>query len=144
MRRTTLSSPSTIDLVTGETYRFTVPTAPPTARVARDLLGVVLAGTQPPGLVDDARVCVSDAVTHMIPRTPDPIDIEVTLRGPDVWVSVGTTSSGGRVKVYEPRSVEGRRCLRIMRSLAAESGETWTWGEGRQLVGKQVWFRLRG
>lgn len=48
----------------GERYRLIAPNTATAPRVARDFVGTLLRTTEHPGLVDDARLCVSEVVSN--------------------------------------------------------------------------------
>ncbi|WP_326704505.1 ATP-binding protein [Streptomyces cyaneofuscatus] len=56
----------------GESYRLTLPNTAAAPRIARDFLTSLLGVSRHPGLVDDARLCVTELVTnaHCHTRTP--------------------------------------------------------------------------
>ncbi|MCC3774607.1 hypothetical protein [Streptomyces sp. UNOB3_S3] len=146
MRTATLRSPGTTCAITAgtEAYRFVTPATLPSVRVARDVVRAVLAATASPlsaTLIEDARLCVSDAVTYMIPRILGPLAVEITLLPPHLVVAVGTDNPHGAPVEYGRRPDDHPR-LTLLRRLGAASGVTWTWGAGHEVVGKRVWFEL--
>ncbi|MFF4156086.1 hypothetical protein [Streptomyces sp. NPDC001678] len=146
MRTAMLRTPDTTrDATAGtEAYRFVTPATPPSVRVARDVVRAVLTATASPppaALIEDARVCVSDAVTYMIPRILGPLAVEIMLLPPRVVVAVGTDNPEGAPVEYGRRPDDHPR-LTLLRRLGAASGVTWTWGAGHQVTGKRVWFEL--
>ncbi|MEU3353538.1 hypothetical protein [Streptomyces sp. NPDC037389] len=141
MRTATLRSPDAA-YATADSYRFIAPAIPASARVARDVVrAVLLTTTVPAVLIEDARVCVSDAVTYMIPRLLGPLAVEITLIRPRVVVAVGTDNPQGTPVEYGRRPDDHPR-LTLLRRLGAASGVTWTWGAGHHVIGKRVWFEL--
>ncbi|MGW9303584.1 ATP-binding protein [Streptomyces cyaneofuscatus] len=48
----------------GESYRLTLPNTAAAPRIARDFLTSLLGVSRHPGLVDDARLCVTELVTN--------------------------------------------------------------------------------
>ncbi|MFE0047447.1 ATP-binding protein [Streptomyces albireticuli] len=131
------------------TYRLTAPAAADTVRVAREFVRAILTATEHSDLIDAARVCVSDAVTAVLPRARDGVvTVEVYVRPGRVIVKAGE-ASGARRRHRETRTrSEPERGLVLIRKLSHASGVEWARG-GRSCKGagkgfKEVWFELRG
>ncbi|KJY41443.1 hypothetical protein VR41_12640 [Streptomyces sp. NRRL B-1568] len=136
---------STFSSTTGDqalSDKFTVSADWLAPKVARDRIALFLESSGRPDLVDDARVCVSDAVTYMMPRILGPIAVEATLSASHLAVSVGTDVANQRQGEGQPRTVEGYPRLRLAGRLADESGITWTYSPAHKVICKQVWFKL--
>ncbi|MEV1048026.1 ATP-binding protein [Streptomyces sp. NPDC049916] len=129
----------------GESYRLTLPNTANAPRLARDFLTSLLRLSRHPGLVDDARLCVTELVTnaHRHTRTPL-IRVHVTVNRKRVTVAV-TDDGGPAGTPFTPASRpdperESGRGLVLVESLALAWG-TGTGGErypGRTVV----WFTL--
>ncbi|NEE44787.1 ATP-binding protein, partial [Streptomyces sp. SID8455] len=65
-------TPVQLNPLGGESYRLTLPNTANTPKLARDFLTSLLRVSRHPGLVDDARLCVTELVTnaHRHTRTP--------------------------------------------------------------------------
>lgn len=125
----------------GERYRLTVPNTPLAPRVARDFVGTLLRTTEHPGLVDDARLCVSEVVSNAHRHTRSPlirVDVTVNLRQATVYVTDG--EPGRLPKPGTAPDAESGRGLVIVESLAGRWGTTTRGGRARGA--KTVWFVL--
>lgn len=73
----------------GEGYRLSLPNTARSAGIARDFVTSLLTGTPHSGIVDDARLCVTEVVSnaHRHTRTPL-IRVHVTVGQEQVTVSV--------------------------------------------------------
>ncbi|MFI8433550.1 ATP-binding protein [Streptomyces sp. NPDC079020] len=60
----TATTPVPINPLGGETYRLTLPNTAGAAKIARDFVTSLLDISRHPGLVDDARICVTEVVTN--------------------------------------------------------------------------------
>lgn len=147
---TTTASPPPIGPLGGETYRLTLPGTASAARVARDFVTSLLVVSRHPGLVDDARLCVTEVVTnaHRHART-SLIGVHVTVDRELVTVAVSDdmpwtapvagSKPGGPLR---GRAMEGGWGLFLLEELAA------AWGS--DVCGccaprhKTVWFTLTG
>ncbi|MFI8353083.1 ATP-binding protein [Streptomyces cyaneofuscatus] len=81
----------------GESYRLILPNTAAAPRIARDFLTSLLHLSRHPGLVDDARLCVTELVTnaHCHTRTPL-IGVHVAVNRKRVTVAV--SDDGGPVR----------------------------------------------
>ncbi|WP_171165245.1 hypothetical protein [Streptomyces sp. I05A-00742] len=124
------------------TYRFSLPARATTPRLARDVVRVVL-NADHATLVDDARLCVSDAVTAVLSGTASPhVHVDVFVDRDRVVLAVldaDRTRDGRR----RPSSGEALR-LPLVRRLSAASGVTWEWDAEHRVMGRRVWFALDG
>ncbi|MFI9203605.1 ATP-binding protein [Streptomyces sp. NPDC053048] len=127
-----------------ETYRLIAPVAPGTARLAREFVTASLVAAERQPLIENARICVSDAVANVVrhARVPE-LSVEVTVRAASVIVGV-RDDDPGRLPwpAARPHGECGGRGLTLVRRLSHASGIRWVWDE-LTLVGKQVWFELR-
>jgi anti-sigma regulatory factor (Ser/Thr protein kinase) len=123
-------------------YRLSAPNSYAAPKVVRDMVAGVLVATEHPGLVDIARVCVSDLVTNVVVHTQVLVlTVEVTVRRNQVVVSVRDDDPDGRPY---PRKAEADdesgRGLLMIQGLADNWGVTWIGGPAP--IGKCVWFEL--
>ncbi|MFI9308360.1 ATP-binding protein [Streptomyces triculaminicus] len=124
---------------------MTVPAAPPAARLAREFVTAALVAADQRLLIESARICVSDTVANVVrhARVPE-LTVEVTVHADRVVVAARDDDPA---RLPWPRrgceNEEGGRGLTLVRRLSHASGVTWVW-DGLELVGKQVWFELRG
>ncbi|MFI9200340.1 ATP-binding protein [Streptomyces sp. NPDC053048] len=129
----------------GECYSLTAPAAPTTARLAREFVTAALVAADRRLLIEPARICVSDTVANVVrhARVPE-LTVELTAGANGVVVAVRDDDPGRLPWPRRPGEFgEGGRGLTLVRHLAHASGVTWVW-DGLELVGKQVWFELRG
>ncbi|MEU3352599.1 ATP-binding protein [Streptomyces sp. NPDC037389] len=127
-----------------ETYLLSAPVAPGTARLAREFVtaSLVAAGRWP--LIENAQICVSDAVANVVrhARVPELV-VQVSVHPGRVVVAVRDDDPGRPPWPRQPYAGGGdAKGLALLRRLAHASGVTWVWDELRP-VGKQVWFELR-
>ncbi|AZQ71594.1 ATP-binding protein [Streptomyces luteoverticillatus] len=129
----------------GDRYTLTAPTAPSTARLAREFVTATLVAAERRLLIEPARLCVSDTVANVVrhARVPE-LTVEMTVRAENVVVAVRDDDPG---RLPWPRQAVGERGgdgrgLALVRRLSHASGVTWVW-DGLDVVGKQVWFELR-
>ena len=96
-----------------------------------------------PGIVDNARVCVSDVATNVLRHTDVPVlAVEVSVLRDRVVVGVRDSDPGGRPRVGKPsEQAESGRGLLLVQSLAHAWGVSWTGGLAP--TGKRVWVELR-
>jgi hypothetical protein len=125
------------------TYRLSAPNDSSAPKIARDLLTAILTTADHTGMLDSARVCVSDVVTNVLRHTAVPsLSLDVSVDAERVIVGVHDSDPCGRPRA-RPASAEreGGRGLLIVQRLAHTWGVTRTGG----LVpdGKRVWFELR-
>ncbi|MEV4433238.1 ATP-binding protein [Streptomyces sp. NPDC049585] len=129
-------------VVAPECYRMTVPVAPGTARLAREFVTASLVAVERRLLIENARICVSDAVAHVVRQgRVREVSVELTVRKGRVVVAV-RDDDPGRPPWPRPEGAGRTSGLALMRRLAHASGVTWVW-DGLSIVGKQVWFELR-
>lgn len=144
MSTATLRGPSpNYDYVQAERYRITGPAVPSTAKLARDCVRAALAVTGHPCLIDPARVCVSDAVAHVLPlMSGSTLTVDVTVNRSRVIITVGDedrdSRSSRRTMWRETDMAPG---LRLLWRLTHAAGVTRTWR--RPGIGTSVWFELR-
>ncbi|WP_327709460.1 ATP-binding protein [Streptomyces sp. NBC_00464] len=125
----------------GERYRLVAPNTPAAPRVTRDFVGTLLRTTGHPGLVDDARLCVSEVVSNAYRHTSSArIRVDVTVNRRQVMVYVTDDAPGLLPKPGAEPHAEGGRGLVIVESLTDRWGTT-TRG-GRVRTAKTVWFVL--
>ncbi|WP_370420310.1 hypothetical protein AB8O64_19680 [Streptomyces sp. QH1-20] len=142
MSTATLYSPRTNDYVQAEHYRITGPATPSTAKLARDSVRAVLAVTRRPRLIDAARVCVSDAVAHVLPLMSGPVlTVDMSVHPSRVIISVGDACRDSRSsRRTMRREMDAEPVLRLLCRLTHAAGVTRTWNNGR--IATQVWFEL--
>ncbi|MFB7917903.1 ATP-binding protein [Streptomyces sp. NPDC056061] len=130
----------------GETYRLTLPNTAAAPRIARDFVTSLLNVNRHPGLVDDARLCVSEVVTNAHQHTCSPlIRVQVTV-GPDrVTIQVADNAPAAPTTLGVPYArTDGEHGwgLFLVNRLAL------TWGAnvlgGHAPGRKTVWFVLGG
>jgi anti-sigma regulatory factor (Ser/Thr protein kinase) len=121
---------------------MSAPRTPTTPRVVRDWAVQLCLEARFETLVDDARLCVSEAVANAVTHTRTTLVIaDLTLRAHDIIVSVYDDSPlpvplpGG---LYSEE--ERGRGLHIVEQLSAQWGTTFF--GGFPVTGKAVWFRL--
>ncbi|MFE9461847.1 ATP-binding protein [Streptomyces californicus] len=128
----------------GELYRLTLPNTAGAARLARDFVASLLDLSRHTGLVDDARICVTELVTnaHRHTRT-SLIHVDATVNRRRVTITV--TDEGG--PLAGPLSVlragpeqEHGRGLALVQNLALAWGTEN--GGPQQPERKAVWFTL--
>ncbi|MET9642235.1 hypothetical protein [Streptomyces syringium] len=62
------------------TYRLVAPAVPTSARLAREFVSAALVAADRRPLIENARVCVSDAVTNVVQHARVPVlAVEVTV-----------------------------------------------------------------
>ncbi|MFJ6463487.1 ATP-binding protein [Streptomyces sp. NPDC091387] len=125
----------------GERYRLVAPNTPLAPRVARDFVGALLRSTEHPGLVDDARLCVSEVVSNAHRHTRAArIRVDVTVSGCQVMVYVTDDEPGRLPRQGVAPHAESGRGLFIVESLTDRWGTTTRGGRVRNA--KTVWFVL--
>ncbi|MEU5424041.1 hypothetical protein AB0H73_00295 [Streptomyces olivoreticuli] len=146
MSTATLRSPrTTTEYESGCTYQLTAPAHPATARVAREFVRAVLLSHDHARLVDNALVCVSDAVakTHRHAKGPN-LSVEVNARTDRVNLYVRDGSLTGAPVPRELRTEDERDpLLTLVRCLSSASGVTWLWNETHRAMTARVWVELR-
>ncbi|UZI30348.1 ATP-binding protein [Streptomyces sp. VB1] len=128
----------------GEIYRLTLPNTASAPRVARDFVTSLLEVSRHLGLVDDARICVTELVTNAHRHTGTPlIRVHATVNRKRVTVTVTDEGSPLTGTLGAPGAcleAEGGRGLVLVESLALAWG---TRGGDRRYPGrKAVWFTL--
>ncbi len=90
-------------------------------------------------VVDDAVLCVSELVTNAVIHTSSPSDVQATLDGSVLTVTVRDQGAGGgetrHVRRDEPLAVHGRG-LQLVEALSSR------WGSELDDTGTTVWFML--
>lgn len=125
----------------GDRYRLIAANTPHAPRVARDFVGTVLRATEHPGLVDDARLCVSEVVSNAHCHTRSArIRVDVTVNRRQVMVFVTDDEPDRLPEPGAAPYAESGRGLVIVESLTDRWGTT-TRG-GRVRTAKTVWFVL--
>ncbi|MET9656893.1 ATP-binding protein [Streptomyces sp. NPDC006510] len=128
----------------GEIYRLALPNTSSAAKLSRDFVASLLTISRHRGLVDDARLCVTEVVTnaHRHTRT-SLIRVRVTVRRRQVTVSVADDDHWALPEPPAFREVcerEGGRGLLIVEQLALAWGMTVLGGSFPYR--KAVWFTL--
>ncbi|MEV4873809.1 hypothetical protein [Streptomyces syringium] len=143
MSTATLNSPRTNDYAQAAHYWILGPAIPSTARLARDSVRAVLAVTGHPRLIDPARVCVSDAVAHVLPLMSGPVlTVGVSVHPARVIITVGDEGSDSRSsRRTMRREMDTEAGLRLLCRLTYAAGVTRTWHNSR--IATRVWFELR-
>ncbi|MFI7238825.1 ATP-binding protein [Streptomyces cyaneofuscatus] len=133
----------------GEQYRLTLPNTAAAPRIARDFLTSLLMVSRHPGLVDDARLCVTELVTNAHCHTRTPL-IRVHVAVNRKRVTVAVTDDGGALDAGKafgtldgpsagPEQEHGRGLV-LVESLALAWG---TGSGGDRYPGRTVvWFTL--
>ncbi|MFH8789635.1 hypothetical protein [Streptomyces roseoverticillatus] len=132
MRTAMLSSPRTTTDDQGELYRIAVPATETAIRVARDALQAILRAH--PAVIEDARVCVSDAIAYVLAETPGHPTVTVTVRLHRTYVAfVIEDSDGPSRNLYHltPRDLAAAPRLEIIRRMALYTGVSRMW-DGRR------------
>ena len=129
---------------TSATYRLIAPNIPESAKVARDMVGALLDVTGHLGLVDSARLLVSEVVSNVHLHTTVPqLQLATTVTGDHVLVSVQDEAPHGRPVAGKPPSdhaLHGRGLLLVQHCASAWGT---TWHGGVEPAAKRVWFELR-
>ncbi|MGQ7750978.1 ATP-binding protein [Streptomyces sp. NBC_01005] len=132
----------------GELYRLALPNTSSAAKLSRDFIASLLTVSRHRGLVDDARLCVTELVTnaHRHTRTPL-IRVGVTVQRKQVTVSVADDDHWALPEPPAFREVregvceqEGGRGLLLVERLALAWGMTVL--GGCLPYRKAVWFTL--
>ncbi|MFI1190722.1 ATP-binding protein [Streptomyces californicus] len=128
----------------GELYRLILPNTAGAARLARDFVASLLGLSRHTGLVDDARICVTELVTnaHRHTRTPL-IHVDAAVNRRRVTITVtdeGGPLAGALGALRASPEEEHGRGLALVANLALAWG---TANAGPQHPGrKAVWFTL--
>ncbi|HCA88005.1 MAG TPA: ATP-binding protein [Streptomyces sp.] len=127
-------------------YAMRAPNIPETAKVARDMLGGLLAATGHIALVDMARLLVSEVVSNVHLHTKvTQLTLEATLLAGRLRVSVRDDDPCGmpwpQRAMAAPEAAEHGRGLMLVQACADAWGTVWH--GGRPPTGKSVWFELR-
>lgn len=138
------STPVRVDPLGGEVYRLTLPNTASAPRLARDFVTSLLKVSRHLGLVDDARICVTELVTNAHRHTGTPL-IRVQAAVNRKRVTVTVTDEGGPLTGaldalrVDPEAEDGRG-LALVENLALAWG---TRGGGPRHPGRKVvWFML--
>ncbi|MER7042315.1 ATP-binding protein [Streptomyces microflavus] len=140
-------TPVQLNPLGGESYRLTLPNTANAPRLARDFLTSLLRVSRHPGLVDDARLCVTELVTNAHRHTRTPL-IRVHVAVNRKRVSVAVTDDGGpagtafgtALRPTPEQEQEHGRGLVLVESLALAWG---TDSGGDRHPGRTVvWFTL--
>ncbi|MGW7092621.1 ATP-binding protein [Streptomyces sp. NPDC054874] len=128
----------------GESYRLSLPNTASAPRLARDFVTSLLEVSRHLGLVDDARICVTELVTNAHLHTGTPrIRVHAAVNRKRVTVTVtddGSPLCGALGAPGAGPEAEGGRGLVLVESLALAWG---TRGDDRRHPGrKAVWFTL--
>ncbi|MFG3528620.1 ATP-binding protein [Streptomyces sp. NPDC047917] len=129
----------------GEIYRLALPNTSSAAKLSRDFIASLLTVSRHCGLVDDARLCVTEVVTnaHRHTRTPL-IRVRVTIQRKLVTVSVADDDHWALPEPPAFRDLrgeqEGGRGLLLVERLALAWGMTVL--GGCFPYRKAVWFTL--
>lgn len=147
MRTATLDRPRTTDDSDqpAATYRFTAPAWAGTARVAREFVAAALVANGRDGLIENACLCVSDIVSNVV-RHARVTSLAVGVDVYDDRVVVGVSDTDPSRLPWRrdaAADAEGGRGLMLVQRLSEASGVAWEW-DGLTLVGKRVWFELKG
>ncbi|MET7502823.1 ATP-binding protein [Streptomyces microflavus] len=138
-------TPVQLNPLGGESYRLTLPNTANAPKLARDFLTSLLRVSRHPGLVDDARLCVTELVTNAHCHTRTPL-IWVHAAVNRKRVTVAVTDDGGPVGTAfgtalrpTPEQEHGRGLV-LVESLALAWG---TGSGGDRHPGRTVvWFTL--
>ncbi|CAM5427912.1 hypothetical protein SMICM304S_07138 [Streptomyces microflavus] len=111
----------------GESYRLTLPNTANAPKLARDFLTSLLRVSRHPGLVDDARLCVTELVTnaHCHTRTPL-IRVHVAVNRKRVTVAVQRMTAGRWVQRSE-RPCDRPRSRSRSTAAGSSSWKAWRW-----------------
>ncbi|MFE2599813.1 ATP-binding protein [Streptomyces sp. NPDC059396] len=131
-------------------YRLVVPNSACAPRIARDFVGSLLRITGPPGLADDARLCVTEVVTNSHRHTRSRlIRVDVAVCRAEVTVYVGDNEPRA-LPVAAPSDAEHERGrgLLLVESLSVRWGSVIYGGGGarrwrRRSGSRWPWSRLR-
>lgn len=125
-----------------QSYRLSTPNTASSPRVCRETVAVLLEACGHAGLVDVAKVLVSEVVTNVNLHTRSAVvHLEATVHGDRVLVSVGDDEPDGHPWVRQPCPDEERgRGLLLLRELSQRWGVTWI--GGLEPAGKRIWFEL--
>ncbi|GAA0430572.1 ATP-binding protein [Streptomyces luteireticuli] len=126
-------------------FQLLAPATPPTVRVAREFVTTVLEAGGHLGLMDDARLCVSDVVSNVVQHAGSAmLSVQVTDYGDRVLVEVRDDNPALRPHIRaaaHDRDETGRGLL-LVRELSSVCGLHLVW-DGLVVVGKCLWFELR-
>ncbi|WP_367139549.1 MULTISPECIES: hypothetical protein [Streptomyces] len=132
MRTAMLSSPRPTTDDQGELYRIAVPATETAVRVARDSLQAILRAH--PAVIEDARVCVSDAIAYVLAETPEHPRVTVTVCLHRTYVAFVIEDSDGPSRTLyhlTPRDLVAAPRLEIIRRMALSIGVSRLW-DGRR------------
>lgn len=138
------TKPLPISPLGSETYRLTLPSTTSAAKLSRDFVTSLLGISRHPGLVDDARICVTEVVSNAHRHTSTHlIRVHVAVNRKRVTVAVADDGPAAPTLLNALRAGPQQECGRglfLVESLALAWG-TNTVGDlhpGR----KVVWFTL--
>lgn len=128
----------------GEVYRLTLPNTASAPRLARDFAASLLEVSRHLGLVDDARICVTELVTNAHRHTGTPlIRLQAAVNRKRVTFAVtdeGSPLTGALGALRAGPEEERGRGLALVENLALAWG---THGGGPRHPGRKVvWFTL--
>lgn len=146
MTAATLTSPCVVPVQEPvRPYQLLAPAIPEAVRVAREFVTTVLEAGGHLGLVDDARLCVSDVVSNVVQHAGSAlVSVQVTDYGDRVVVEVRDDNPALRPHTRaaaHDRDETGRGLL-LVRELSSVCGLHLVW-DGLVVVGKCLWFELR-
>jgi anti-sigma regulatory factor (Ser/Thr protein kinase) len=130
-------------------YRLTAPNTQASPKVARDMVASLLAATDHHGIIETARLLVSEVVTNVFVHTAVPLfTVEAVVRAGGLLVQVTDGEHDSQLAALGQSSVSGApdesehgRGLRLVAALASR------WGidvrGGCHPVAKAVWFELQ-
>ncbi|MBB4892921.1 anti-sigma regulatory factor (Ser/Thr protein kinase) [Streptomyces olivoverticillatus] len=129
---------------TAEFYELTAPASVTTPRLARQFVTGALQATGHSGLVDNACICVSDAVTNVIQHARVPtLQVEITTRTGCAVIAVRDGDANRQPYRRQAGTDDERgRGLALVRDLSHSCGVSLVW-DGLNIIGKRVWFELR-
>jgi anti-sigma regulatory factor (Ser/Thr protein kinase) len=125
------------------TYRLAAPNNAASPKVCRDLVAALLTATDHPGLVETARLLVSEVVTNVLVHTRVPtLLVEAVIAPGRVLVRVRDSDTTRRPlfpSELTPEQENGRGLLLIQRA-----ADRWgvNWYGGSEPHSKAVWFEL--
>ncbi|MFI9204102.1 ATP-binding protein [Streptomyces sp. NPDC053048] len=130
--------------ITPTTHRLSAPADPSTPRLARQFVTGALEATSHASLIDNARICVSDAVTNVVQHARvAELSIELTAHADRVVIAVRDADPARPPQHRTARHDDERgRGLALVQALCHAVGMTLTW-DGLTVTGKSFWFELR-
>ncbi|PSJ29840.1 hypothetical protein B7P34_04840 [Streptosporangium nondiastaticum] len=135
MSTVTLSSPRTTSSTThGKTYCVAVPATRSAVRVARESVRAILARSHPE-LIEDALICVSDAMAYVLDRTPEHPVLTVSVCVHDAFVIFEVEDSDTDARPFSylgQTDLDAEPLLAIMRNSASWYRVARTWNGHRR------------